>query len=93
VEKAFRKYLECGNFAHGFARTHRHRYYGVLAPNSPLRAAVTAMAQETGEGVEAEPDWDMESQSPHRLASLKRASLHSENITGPADTQLQRAPG
>ncbi len=25
-------------------RTHRHRYYGVLAPNSPLRAAVTAMA-------------------------------------------------
>jgi len=23
-------------------RTHRHRYYGVLAPNSPLRAAVTA---------------------------------------------------
>jgi hypothetical protein len=27
-------------------RTHRHRYYGVLAPNSPLRAAVTAMAQD-----------------------------------------------
>ena len=25
-------------------RTHRHRYYGALAPNSPLRAAVTAMA-------------------------------------------------
>jgi hypothetical protein len=24
--------------------THRHRYYGALAPNSPLRAAVTAMA-------------------------------------------------
>ena len=23
---------------------HRHRYYGVLAPNSPMRAAVTAMA-------------------------------------------------
>ena len=23
-------------------RTHRHRYFGVLAPNSPLRAAVTA---------------------------------------------------
>ena len=22
-------------------RTHRHRYFGVLAPNSPLRAAVT----------------------------------------------------
>ena len=26
-------------------RTHRHRYFGVLAPNSQLRAAVTAMAQ------------------------------------------------
>jgi hypothetical protein len=25
-------------------RTHRHRYFGVLAPNSLLRAAVTAMA-------------------------------------------------
>jgi len=25
-------------------RVHRHRYYGVLAPNSPLRPAVTAMA-------------------------------------------------
>jgi hypothetical protein len=26
-------------------RLHRHRYFGVLAPNSPLRAAVTALAQ------------------------------------------------
>ena len=26
-------------------RAHRHRYFGVLAPNSPLRAAVTALAQ------------------------------------------------
>ena len=26
-------------------RTHRHRYFGVLAPNSSLRAAVTALAQ------------------------------------------------
>ena len=25
-------------------RTHRHRFYGVLAPNSLLRAAMTAMA-------------------------------------------------
>jgi hypothetical protein len=25
--------------------THRHRYFGVLAPNSPLRCAVTALAQ------------------------------------------------
>ena len=26
------------------SRRHRHRYYGVLAPNAPLRAAVTALA-------------------------------------------------
>ena len=26
-------------------RTHRHRFFGVPAPNSPLRAAVTALAQ------------------------------------------------
>jgi hypothetical protein len=25
-------------------RRHRHRYFGVLAPNSPLRSAVTALA-------------------------------------------------
>ena len=25
-------------------RTHRHRYFGVLAPNSPHRVAVTALA-------------------------------------------------
>jgi len=25
-------------------RVHRHRHFGVLAPNSPLRAAVTALA-------------------------------------------------
>ncbi len=30
-------------------RRHRHRYIGVLAPNSPLRAAVTALAQPVGE--------------------------------------------
>ena len=29
-------------------RQHRHRYYGVLAPSSPLRAAVTALAQPAG---------------------------------------------
>jgi hypothetical protein len=27
-------------------RTHRNRNYGALAPNSPLRAAVIALAQE-----------------------------------------------
>jgi len=27
---------------------HRHRYHGVLAPNAPLRAAVTALARAAG---------------------------------------------
>jgi hypothetical protein len=30
-------------------RIHRHRYYGVLAPNAPLRPAVTALASEQAE--------------------------------------------
>ena len=37
-------------------RTHRHRYFGVLAPNSPLRAAVTALAQPAKQvAVQADP--------------------------------------
>jgi hypothetical protein len=32
-------------------RTHRHRYCGVLAPNSSQRAAVTAMAQDAAQVV------------------------------------------
>ena len=37
-------------------RTHRHRYFGVLAPNSPLRASVTAMAAPAQQAaVQAEP--------------------------------------
>ncbi len=43
-------------------RTHRHRYFGVLAPNSPLRSAVTALAAPvqtgqlgTGEGATGVP--------------------------------------
>ena len=37
-------------------RTHRHRYFGVLAPNSPLRASVTAIAAPAQQAaVQAEP--------------------------------------
>jgi hypothetical protein len=36
-------------------RIHRHRYHGVLAPNSRLRAAVTARANQAVEGVVAIP--------------------------------------
>ena len=50
-------------------RTHRHRYFGVLAPNSPLRAAVTALAAPAQvlpleDGVQIEPaDWDLAAQA------------------------------
>ncbi len=39
-------------------RTHRHRYFGVLAPNSPLRAAITAMAAAAAQvaTVQTQPD-------------------------------------
>ncbi len=36
-------------------RLHRHRYHGVLAPNSPLRAAATAYAREHAGSAEAAP--------------------------------------
>ena len=35
-------------------RIHRHRYFGVLAPNSPLRAAVVAMAT-VAQAIPAQP--------------------------------------
>ena len=37
-------------------RTHRHRYFGVLAPNSPLRAAVTAMAAAPAQSTTAQAE-------------------------------------
>jgi Putative transposase len=37
------------------SRTHRHRYYGVLAPNAPLRAAVTAQAPAAAAETKTEP--------------------------------------
>ena len=41
-------------------RTHRHRYFGVLAPNSPHRASATALAVQTPQPpqVQAEPATD-----------------------------------
>ena len=48
-------------------RQHRHRYYGVLAPNAPLRAAVTALAPEA---VAAQPTPVQTSdEAPHRCAA------------------------
>ncbi len=47
-------------------RAHRHRYYGVLAPNAPLRAAVTALAAEPV--IAAPPPSAAETDEPRRVA-------------------------
>ncbi len=40
-------------------RTHQHRYFGVLTPNSPLRAAVTVMAAAMNASWLAQMGWDV----------------------------------
>lgn len=50
-------------------RAHRHRYYGVLAPNAPLRAAVTALAAEPVIVPEPKPSAAATDESHHRAAS------------------------
>lgn len=49
-------------------RAHRHRYYGVLAPNSPLRGAVTALAP-LPVVVQPEAEATAADAPPHRAAS------------------------
>ena len=49
-------------------RVHRHRYYGVLAPNAPWRAAVTALAPKPVPPVPA-PAAATPEQAPHRAAA------------------------
>ena len=64
-------------------RTHRHRYFGVLAPNSPLRSAVTAMAAAPAQvaAVPAEPASAGEcSQSPAQSGHA------GASAAGPANT-------
>ena len=70
-------------------RTHRHRYFGVLAPNSPLRAAVTAFAPpkqqatvqsaQTGAGEGAPgivPQGNAVPPTPEPAAPPKRSKAH-----------------
>ena len=47
-------------------RVHRHRYFGVLAPNSPLRPAVTAMALPAAPRANSAPHAD---EPAHRRAA------------------------
>ena len=67
---------------------HRHRYFGVLAPNSPLRSAVTALAAPakpvvmqtepaaTGEGAPGVAPLDHAIPSTPESAPPKRAQAH-----------------
>jgi len=49
-------------------RIHRQRYFGVLAPNSPLRAAVTALAPEATIAPPA-PNQEPAAEPAHRRAA------------------------
>jgi hypothetical protein len=69
-------------------RTHRHRYFGVLAPNSPLRAAAVALAAPatqvvvqtepaaTGEGAPAVAPLGHASPPTPELVQPKRSKAH-----------------
>lgn len=50
-------------------RVHRHRYFGVLAPNSPLRAAVTALAPVAVPTPPAHPPEPSATEPAHRRAA------------------------
>ena len=52
-------------------RVHRHRYFGALAPNSPLRAAVTALAPGAGTAPPAS------NAQPTAEAASRRAARYS----------------
>lgn len=47
-------------------RSHRHRYYGVLAPNARLRSAVTALIDDTQGPSQTAPDQTEQPQSSQR---------------------------
>lgn len=74
-------------------RTHRHRYFGVLAPNSPLRAAVTAMAtvQAPVIAVQAKPDAhaDVTGNKAHSPAQPDHAGA---TASGPAPAPESASP-
>jgi len=57
-------------------RKHRHRTYGALAPSSPLRAAVTALAQPT-EGIVLAP-------ADFTIAASRRATGGDSRRAGPS---------
>jgi hypothetical protein len=67
-------------------RIHRHRYFGVLAPNSPLRTAVTALAPAATTAPRAP---NPQPATRRRTGSSSRCPLHLGAAVGP---HLRRFP-
>ncbi len=57
-------------------RRHRHRYYGVLAPNAPLRAAVTALAAPVAAAPEQDTPTAVTPVLPAALAATDSEPIH-----------------
>ena len=57
-------------------RTHRHRYFGVLAPNSPLRAAVTALAAPVQQATAEPAQTGTGEGAPGAAKLLRRVQFH-----------------
>ena len=59
-------------------RRHRHRYHGVLAPNSPLRQAVTAYRRESldEEPAESHPDQSPDPEPVQEQSGRRRDRRH-----------------
>ena len=77
-------------------RVHRHRYFGVLAPNSPLRTAVTALAPGATTAPPAAPNPRPAAEPAHRRAAryawaLLLARVYAEHDPA-ADPLLQSVP-
>lgn len=70
-------------------RTHRQRYFGVLAPSSPLRAAVTAMASAPAQvaAVQTKPDTHADAMS----GGVHGTEQPGQSMT-PTPTMPKRAP-
>jgi len=81
-------------------RKHRHRYFGVLAPNSPLREAVAALAQPAEDTpapamIGASPSDATPTEPAHRQAARYVWALLLARIyeVPPAVSQVQWCPG
>ena len=72
--------------------THRHRYFGVLAPNSPLRAAVTDMARPAKQAVVQTEPANMSEGAP-AVAPLSHASPPTPEPAPPTSAQRHTTCG